>query len=187
MLPRSTLMRILSFLTLIAFLAVPTAVNVLSSPGQNLQIVTAPHPVLRQIAVDISPDDTKTIQQLIAIEDYLESSIIPIGGLALPQAGISKRGFVVMVEGEAEIMINPVVILQGKLQKNLEGCLSLPWQFAYVNRNTKVTVSYRDENWNQRTLTLTGRQAFSVQHENDHINGILFTDLKIPEEPAVYR
>lgn len=145
-------------------------------------LVMAPHPVLRRTAVPIDRTDTETINLLNEMADYLDDSITPKGGLALPQVGVSKRGLVVMVEDEPVIMVNPVVTMEGEQVTSLEGCLSIPNTFGYVYRWDDVTVQYYDENWQKQSIELDDIEAFSVQHENDHLNGILITDKFLPNK-----
>lgn len=145
-------------------------------------IVFAPNPVLRQIAKPIDKHDTETIELLKEMADYLDDGLTPKGGLALPQLGISKRGFVVMIDDDPVIMINPQVSFQGNQVPSLEGCLSIPDTFGYVHRWENVTVSYRDENWATQSLALDDIESFAVQHEHDHLNGILITDNFLPNK-----
>lgn len=155
-----------------------------SSALPGLPVVVAPAPVLRQPASDITRDDQETINLLSDLADNLESVPTLKEGLALPQLGIAKRGFVVVIDDDAIVMINPELTLRGPLEASREGCLSLPGQYGWVNRYTQVTVSFRDEDWSRQRLDLAGFEAFLVQHENDHLDGILFTDKLIPEPPA---
>ncbi|WP_371372492.1 peptide deformylase [Sporomusa aerivorans] len=155
----------------------------LSGSAIKERIVTAPHPVLRQRATDIERGDHETIQLLIEMADYIEESVRPIAGISLPQLAVSKRGFVAMIEEEAVIMINPKLMKYGQEEPSLEGCLSLPGQFGYVSRHSSVTVEYHDEDWQKQVLHLKDIDSFVVQHENDHLDGILIAD-KMLAAPA---
>lgn len=159
-----------------------TAVSLSQSSIEEM-IVTVPHPVLRQQAVPIRADDAETLQLLQEMAEYLEDSVLPKGGISLPQVAVAKRGFVAMIDDEAVIMINPTLVLSGEEVPSLEGCLSVPRTFRYVTRNSAVTVEYRDEDWLRQTLHLDDLQAFIVQHENDHLNGILIIDKLVAEAP----
>lgn len=145
-------------------------------------LIYAPNPILRQVAVPITKQDTETLRLLEEMADFLDDSVIPKGGLALPQLGVSKRGFVVMVEDDPVIMINPSVSLSGSQVASLEGCMSIPDTFGYVYRREDVEVEFYDENWKRQTLELDDIEAFAVQHEHDHLNGRLISDLFLPNK-----
>jgi peptide deformylase len=151
------------------------------------RIVIAPHPVLRHKAAPIERNDHETIQLLIEMANYLDDSIRPIAGIALPQVNVSKRGFVLMINGEPIIMINPLLTNVGQEEPSFEGCLSLPSQYGYVNRNSSIIVEYRDEDWRKQTLQLEAFYAFVAQHEYDHLEGILFTDKLLAAAPGRIR
>jgi peptide deformylase len=148
----------------------------LSGSTVKERIVVAPHPVLRQKAAPIDRAAHEAVQLLIEMADYLEESIRPVAGISLPQLAVSKRGYVVMIDDEAVIMINPRLTKMGEEVPSLEGCLSLPGQFGYVSRHSAVVVEYHDEEWVKQTLHLTDDDSFAVQHEYDHLEGILITD-----------
>ncbi|HWR07035.1 MAG TPA: peptide deformylase [Sporomusa sp.] len=159
----------------------------LSGATVKERIVTAPHPVLRQKATPIDRKDHETIQLLIEMANYLDDSIRPIAGISLPQVAVSQRGFVVMIDDEPIIMINPLITKVGQEMPSLEGCLSLPGRYGYVNRNSSVIIEYHDEDWERQTLRLETFYAFVVQHEYDHLEGILFTDKLLAEAPERLR
>jgi peptide deformylase len=102
-------------------------------------------------------------------------------GLAAPQIGISKQIAIMNPEpedGEKLVkMINPrIVAASRETVKIEEGCLSVPGVRGDVERPERVTVAYRDENGKERTLEAEGILARIVQHEIDHLNGVLFID-----------
>lgn len=102
-------------------------------------------------------------------------------GLAAPQIGISKRIAIVNPEPDDETrlikMINPrIVAASDETVKIEEGCLSVPGIRGDVERPERVTVAYEDENGKERTLEAEGLLARIVQHELDHLNGVLFVD-----------
>ncbi|HWR41768.1 peptide deformylase [Sporomusa sp.] len=159
----------------------------LSGSTVKERIVVAPHPVLRQKAALIDRQDHEAIQLLIEMADYLDDSVRPIAGISLPQVAVSKRGFIVMIDEEAVIMINPQITKLGQDVPSLEGCLSLPGQYGYVNRNSSILVEYHDEDWEKQTLRLEQLYAFAVQHEHDHLDGILITDKMLADVPVSTR
>jgi len=99
-------------------------------------------------------------------------------GLAAPQVGINKRFFVCMI-GENNILkiINPVItpLSEEKIVFE-EGCLSIPGIYKNVNRYQKIKINYLDENGNPKEMELEDYPAVVVQHETDHLDGILFVD-----------
>lgn len=122
-------------------------------------------------------------------------------GLAAPQIGLDKRIFIVDASpfGEEEpeneieaknfeilknfkkVFINPIIEEEtGKKWNFSEGCLSIPGIREDVNRHNTITISYFDENWNFKEETYTGIAARIIQHEYDHIEGVLFTDYLSP-------
>jgi len=145
-----------------------------------LPILTAPAPVLKQKAslVDtVTPD----IRQLL--EDMLETMYAAPGiGLAAPQIGISKRLIVVDVAGKDDEkkpyrMINPTLAWVSEEDSTYEeGCLSVPQHYADVVRPAAIRVEYLDETGNHQSLEADGLLATCIQHEIDHLDGILFID-----------
>ncbi len=103
-------------------------------------------------------------------------------GLAAPQVGVSKRVFVCDPEYSKTDKKNPIVIINPEIisysdeQDGEEGCLSLPNIFEKVTRFKNIKISYRDLKWNQKTLETTDLFSVIIQHENDHLDGILFID-----------
>jgi peptide deformylase len=117
------------------------------------------------------------------LDDMLETMYANEGiGLAAVQIGVHKRCIVVDVavrEGRREPMkfINPEIIGHGDAESVFtEGCLSFPDQYSDVVRPETVNVRYLDETGAEKTITATGILATCLQHEIDHINGIVFVD-----------
>ncbi len=105
-------------------------------------------------------------------------------GLAAPQAGENVRVFILNPEelnlkGHS-VFINPSVTTSGPLDKDEEGCLSIPGIFEYVRRPFSAAVTAYDLSGEQFTLELDDYAARAVQHENDHLDGILFVDRLTP-------
>lgn len=91
-------------------------------------------------------------------------------GLAAPQVGVAKRLFVM---GD-HVFINPKIVrFLGKKYVTDEGCLSIPGQDFMVKRSAEIILTYRNRAWKSKTIRLSGLQAQCVQHEIDHLNGIL--------------
>lgn len=145
-----------------------------------LPIIVAPDPRLKKIAAPVADVDD-SVRQLM--DDMLETMYEAPGiGLAAPQVGVLKRIIVVDVAGKDEEpqphrMINPEILwLADEEAKYEEGCLSLPEHYAEVKRPAAARIAYRDENGDARELDCEGLLATCIQHEMDHLDGILFVD-----------
>ncbi len=148
-----------------------------------LPIIVAPDPRLKikAEAVDVVDDALRE-----ALDDMLETMYDAPGiGLAGPQVGIGKRIIVVDVRDNGEDdgepspyrMINPEIIEVSEDDRiHDEGCLSLPDQFAEVERPDSIRVRYLDVNNEIQELDADGLLATCIQHEIDHLDGILFVD-----------
>jgi peptide deformylase len=148
-------------------------------------IVAYGDPVLRRKAEDIDRD-FPDLDKLVA--DMFETMYRSVGvGLAAPQIGMSIRLFVIDAspyddEDESltefkKVFINAVILEEnGDPWKFNEGCLSIPHLREDVSRNESILIEYFDEHWVKRRETYSGLAARIIQHEYDHIEGILFTD-----------
>lgn len=143
------------------------------------------NPILRAVAQEIGEKDYKdAIKLWKEMLDYLKSKENSAIGLAAPQIGQSIRLIAVWLpkSWDAEtyktiFMINPVVLEHSTdTECDTELCLSVPWEKWEVNRFKKIKVNFIDKNKKPKTLILEWLQARIVQHEVDHLNGILFTD-----------
>ena len=136
-------------------------------------------PILRKkaAAVDrLTPADKKLIQDMFETMEAADGA-----GLAAPQVGVSKRIFVFRVGDENHALINPKIVKRTGEVKNDEGCLSIPGVQAQVKRAKRVTVKGRDENnkpveWTLEDSEETGRAATCIQHETDHLDGIMYLE-----------
>jgi len=152
-------------------------------------VVVYGHPVLRKVAEDIERD-YPGLNQLI--KDLFETMYYSEGlGLAAPQIGKSIRIFVIdgkpAAEDEPElgdfkkVFINPQILERtGELMLMTEGCLSIPNLREEVNREAHIRITYYDENWQFFDEVYDGYKARIIQHEYDHLDGILFTDKVSP-------
>ncbi|MDG1218789.1 MAG: peptide deformylase [Flavobacteriaceae bacterium] len=157
-----------------------------------LPIIAYGHPVLKRKAEVINKDYPK-LKELI--ENMFETMYNASGvGIAAPQIGLSIRLFIVDTNPFAEddslsdndrnqlksfkkIFINPVIIDEkGDEWSFEEGCLSIPNIREGVLRQKQITIQYHDENFNKHTDSFDGLLARVIQHEYDHIEGVLFTD-----------
>lgn len=159
-----------------------------------LPIVAYGDPVLKRMADEIE-DDYEGLNELI--DNMFETMYNAQGvGLAAPQIGKSIRLFIVdgspfaeIEEGEApdpkaagmenfkQVFINPIIEEEdGEAWGFNEGCLSIPKIREEVQRKSKIRISYFDRDWNFKEETYEGFAARIIQHEYDHVEGVLFTD-----------
>ena len=144
-----------------------------------IPIIKIPDAVLRQTASPVT-EITDGVRQLL--DDMVATMYDAPGiGLAAPQVNISKRVIVMDCGQDDEPMvykmINPEITSRSDALAILEeGCLSIPDQTAEVERPAEVEVHYLDETGAAQSLTATGLLAACVQHEIDHLNGVLFID-----------
>ena len=143
-------------------------------------IITEPNKLLRQISKPVNGVG-KEEQKLM--DDMLETMYAANGiGLAAIQIGIPKRIIVIdlnrdEIQKEPMYFVNPVIKNKDPLKATYEeGCLSVPNQFAEVDRPSKCEVEYLDYDGNKKLLKADGLLATCVQHEMDHLEGTLFID-----------
>lgn len=140
-------------------------------------IVLEPDEVLHQVAKEVKKI-TPNVQKLLT--DMAETMYKAEGvGLAAPQIGILKRVIVVDVGDEHGLieLINPEIVSKEGEQFGSEGCLSIPGYRGDVRRAQTVTVKGLDRNGNEVTYTGSDLLARAFQHEIDHLNGVLYTDI----------
>ncbi len=162
-----------------------------------LPIIAFGNPILKRKAEDI-PENFEGLSSLLT--DMFETMYAAKGvGLAAPQIGASIRLFIVDgspfaneegeeidpkaigIEGFKKVFINPIIEEEsGDLWPFQEGCLSIPKIRENVSRKEKICVSYYDENWSLHRDEFDGYKARIIQHEYDHLEGILFTDKLSP-------
>ena len=144
------------------------------------KILTEPNKILRQIS---KPVEGVGIDEQRLMDDMLETMYAANGiGLAAIQIGIPKRIIVMDISKDEKTkkpiyFVNPVI-----KEKNLkkatyeEGCLSVPDQFAEIERPSTCTIEYLDYDGDRKTLKAKGLLATCIQHEMDHLEGVLFID-----------
>jgi peptide deformylase len=175
-----------------------------------MKIVQAPNTVLSSVAKPVGKID-KSIKDLLKdMEVALASASDPEGvGLAAPQIGKSLQIFLVKETPDAQLKVfinpkienfkdKPVEKTEPKPDKKekktrkekgvqLEGCLSLKDIWGVVKRHDEVTVSYKDENGTKHTKTFDGFMSIIIQHETDHLNGILFPKRVLEQNQKLYQ
>jgi peptide deformylase len=145
-----------------------------------LPIITAPDPRLKIKALPVAAVDDK-VRRLM--DDMLATMRQAIGvGLAAPQVGVAKRVIVLDTAREGEkpqpmMLANPEILWRSpELTTGSEGCLSLPEHYAEVTRPEKIRLRYLDYQNEIREIEASGLLATCVQHEIDHLDGVLFVD-----------
>lgn len=143
-------------------------------------ILVAPDPRLKRVAEPVSALDDE-IQALI--DDLFETMYAAPGvGLAAPQVDVHKRVLVMDIaekddESKPFVMVNPEILERSDSEAVYEeGCLSVPGYYAEVSRPDKVRVRYLDRDGADREIAAEGFLATCLQHEMDHLDGILFVD-----------
>ena len=143
------------------------------------KILTEPDPFLRQKSQNVEKVDNE-IRELM--DDMLDTMYAAPGiGLAAIQVGVPIRVIVIdLIKDEEKkplYFVNPKIILKSKNNSTYEeGCLSVPGQFAEIDRPNQCHINYLDYNGRQQDLRAEGLLATCIQHEMDHLEGILFID-----------
>lgn len=159
--------------------------------GELLNIHTYPDPVLTKVASDVTEfnDELKLLCKNMLYTMYHAPGI----GLAAPQIGLSKRIFVIDVdynreetaedsgeynlsEFQPKVFINPIIKDEKGEIVYQEGCLSLPGIFEDVKRYENITVEYKNTDGESLTMEADELLSICIQHENDHLNGVVFID-----------
>ncbi len=144
------------------------------------EILTEPNKILRQVSKSV---EKVTKDEQILMDDMLETMYHANGiGLAAIQIGVPKRIIVMDIAKKDEkknpmYFVNPIIKNKNKdLSTYEEGCLSVPNQFAEVDRPATCEIEYLDYNGDKKLLKANGLLATCIQHEMDHLEGILFID-----------
>jgi peptide deformylase len=159
------------------------------------KILTFPHPLLKKRTHRIERIDD-AIRGLA--EDLIDTMTAGPGsvGVAAPQIGVSLSACVVDVSHNRNgkennhgllIMLNPEIIAASGSSVMREGCMSVPDYTGDVERATCITVSYMDLTGDSRQLEATGFEAVAIQHEMDHLDGVLFLDRIISLKTGLFR
>lgn len=164
------------------------------------QIITPPSEILRRPCVPVVALDKRVRDVLEDMIKTLKATKEPEGvGLAAPQIGIPLRIFLARPDpkGEISIFINPEITHYSQRTTKptgkkgvYEGCLSIPGHYAPVTRSMSVIVKYMEiENWKLKIVqkSFAGFFAHVIQHEMDHLNGILFIDRVLEQNSKLYR
>lgn len=169
------------------------------------KLITAPHPKLRQVSLPIQDIDKRMLRLFRDLEHIMRrQNNPPAVGMALPQLGINLRAFGTLLPNNQgslsyRLFINPTLIATSKEKstKNpgskddvLEGCFSVPRLYGAVSRPVNAEFSYWTLDKNQKLQegkqTFIGYEARVMQHEFDHLNGILFTDYLLQSNEELF-
>lgn len=159
------------------------------------KVLLVTNPKLRGSSRAVGKIDKKVLSVVKDLKETLSTQKDPEGvGLAAPQIGKLVRVFVMLDAGELKAVINPEIIRIsrekiGKLKKGeiMEGCLSLPHYYGPLKRPKKITIKYVNEEGSEKIEDFVGFTAQIVQHEIDHLNGILFIDRLLENKKPLYK
>jgi peptide deformylase len=147
---------------------------------ETLPILVVPDPILKARARQVATGDMEKLRALVP-RMFATMYAAPGIGLAAPQVGVGLRVAVVDLMANDKstpyVLINPEVIARSEERATREeGCLSLPGQYADVTRPARVTIRYMDIEGARRQIDAEGLLAACMQHEIDHLDGVLFVD-----------
>lgn len=151
-------------------------------PVRNILIF--PHPVLKEICKPVDVIDGETLSLIRDLVDTMRAGPGSVG-VAAPQIGVTVRVCVVDVSASKLgknfnhgllPMVNPEITKREGAATMREGCMSVPDYTGDVERATHITVRFTDENGVEREVETNGFEAVAIQHEMDHLDGILFLD-----------
>jgi peptide deformylase len=140
-----------------------------------LTVVTVPEPILRQKSKRVRTIDG-SVRKLAG--DMIETMHAASGvGLAAPQVGVSLRVIVIGLPGEEDfVLINPEIVRRSGERVVTEGCLSVPGYFGEIKRAQRVTAKGKDLSGKEVRIKAEELLAQALEHEIDHINGVLYID-----------
>lgn len=160
------------------------------------KILSAKEPSLRIPSKEVGRIDKKVIQIVGDLKETLATQKDPEGvGLAAPQIGKNLKIFVVSFDNTKLTVINPTVESvssqltddSGKKDQIMEGCLSLPHFYGPLKRAKTVTIKYLTQEGEKKTQKFEGFLAQIIQHEMDHLNGVLFVDRLIEQKRSLFK
>jgi peptide deformylase len=158
-------------------------------------ILRYPHPVLKELCRRVETVDTEITS---LIEDLLDTMHAGPGsvGVAAPQIGVSLRVCVVDVSTSRHgkdnhhgqlCMINPEIVAREGAAIMREGCMSVPDYTGDVERATAITVRFSEPDGGEREIAAHGFEAVAIQHEMDHLDGVLFLDRIVSIKTGLFR
>ncbi|MFA6429007.1 MAG: peptide deformylase [Patescibacteria group bacterium] len=148
---------------------------------ETFPVVTLPDPRLRQRSRELTVEEILTPEFQLYLDELAATMLVSHGvGIASPQVGKNIRAIVINVADKDEWFINPEIIkTSDAMVESEEGCLSVPGEWGIVNRHKKVTFQALTRHGRRVQGEAKGMQAIVLQHEIDHLDGILFIDKAI--------
>ncbi|MCX7750766.1 MAG: peptide deformylase [Candidatus Bipolaricaulota bacterium] len=141
-----------------------------------MAILTYPHPILRRRAKPVAPGSPEARRVAEALR--AEFARLAAHGLAANQIGLPIRAILVRLGGEERVLLNPEVVARSaEVEVDWEGCLSLPGVEAEVPRAKEIRVRALGEDGSPVEFSLSDLEARVLQHEVDHLDGVLYVDL----------
>ena len=167
------------------------------------KIIKVTDPKLRIKSKVVKNFDKKMLKIITDLRDTLTVQKDPEGvGLAAPQIGVNLKIFIMKYKSKLQVFINPKITIinksakrtslessdksQPKAPKIMEGCLSLPNFYGPLNRSSKIRVEYQNESGEKITEFRSGFEAQIIQHEVDHLEGILFIDRLLEQKKPLF-
>lgn len=169
-----------------------------------MKIVSVPNSILTGQAKPVRAFDERLLRTISEMSRTLAAQRDPEGvGLAAPQVGLPLQLFIMKARKNAKVrvFVNPKIVSSIEYQvssienpkpkhptsaKKLEGCLSIPRIWGHVSRVPQATLSYQDETGKTHEETFSGFEAIIVQHEMDHLQGILFTKRVVEQNQQLF-
>ena len=162
------------------------------------KIITVPNPVLRKKSKIVKKGQFGNLKKLIwDLRETLASTQKPEGmGISAPQIGVLQQVAVIKKGQTFKVLVDPRIISSSKQtlkevlpeeKRMLEGCLSVPNVWAFVNRPAEIKIKYLDSAGKEKEASFEGALGICVQHEIDHLNGILFTQKALEQKEKFYR
>ncbi|PIV01134.1 peptide deformylase [Candidatus Shapirobacteria bacterium CG03_land_8_20_14_0_80_39_12] len=158
------------------------------------KIITVPNHKLREISKPVLVDK-KTLELIKELKQTLldsEEKMIGVG-LAAVQIGVLKQVFLAYSPNSKKLLtfINPEIIwfsqrMTDSKKSKFEGCLSVPGRWAIIKRSKEVKIKYQTEGGKEQVRKFSGMMAIEVQHEYDHLKGILFIDRALEQKAKIY-
>lgn len=158
------------------------------------KILSVTDPILRKKSKPVKKIDKKVLSLIADLKDTLVVQENPQGvGLAASQIGKNFRVFAMKPKDKIKIIINPVIVSISKQKekskdenKIMEGCLSLPHFYGPLKRPQEIKIKYLTEKGEKRTEVFKDFPALIVQHEIDHLDGIIFVDRLLEKKKPLY-
>ncbi len=161
----------------------------------SLKILTFPHPLLKKRSHRIERIDAQIMGLIVDLIDTMKAGPGSVG-VAAPQIGVSLSACVVDVSGNRQgkdnnhgllVMLNPEIMSSSGRSIMREGCMSVPDYTGDVERPTSITVRYLNQSEEVMTIEASGFEAVAIQHEIDHLEGILFLDRILSLKTGLFR